>query len=161
MSRMTSLRKFLWLVPLIALGQSAHAADADFQARCSAAGVTLCKGMDTSAEFLTNGGNGPASCGSPLTGGAANCPQMDTVIKRSGNSSMRLTCPRIADDNDCGGFLMTSIGHQFGPGETMYVQFSKRFSPEYLTQSSHIGGSGPKDLIIYPPGLPAPGFRLS
>lgn len=146
-------------VYLYALDAAAPVAT-DFQARCAAAGVVLCRGMDLSSEFLTNGGNGPASCGANLTGGGANCPQADTTIKKSGVSSSELTCPRIADDNDCGGYLVTNIGHAFGPGETMYVQFSKRFSPEYLAQSANIGGSGPKDFLIYPSGASCTGLQI-
>lgn len=135
-------------------------ADLDFQNRCGAFGVVLCRGMETAVEYNPpNIGNG-AGCGTNLTGGGANCPQQDNVIKKSGAGSMELTCPRFGNNNDCGGYLMANIGHAFGPGETMYIQFAKRFSSEYLAQKSNLQGDSPKDFIVYPDGASCTGLQF-
>jgi hypothetical protein len=120
---------------------------ADFQTRCSAAGVVRCFGFDSVSEIA------------PYIYSGATTPTVDTTVKASGGGAMKMTIPSNSPADTSGGFGMNfSPGSlnssntdpypvQFGAGEEFYVQWRQRFSPEFLT-TVYTGGGGWKQAII-------------
>ena len=117
----------------------------NFQARCTAPGVLTCVGFDSAADFSStllypdNGGQ--------LRG------TLDTNVKASGNGALRFEIPSNSDANTSG-YWLGSLGKDFGPGDTMYLQFRQRFSKEFLTTKYEPGG-GWKQFILHPAGQPS------
>ena len=113
--------------------------DADFQARCSAPGVIKCVGFDSTDDFVPG-----------VTIFAAGDGQMratrDTSLKASGNSSLRFEIPSFSGP-DVAGYFKGLFGQDFGPGQTFYVQWRQRFSPEFLIPFE--GTSGWKHHIFW------------
>jgi hypothetical protein len=100
----------------------------DFATRCKAAGVVVCEGFDSEADFAP--ARWPAvglypAWDSVLRG------SMDTSIKASGKASLRFEIPSHSADN-ASGYWRQRIGRSFAEGSTFYVQFRQRFSPEML-----------------------------
>jgi hypothetical protein len=114
---------------VLATTQSAGSGSADFQARCGAAGVLVCKGFDSAADFTI--ATWPNS-GLYRNNNNEIRGTMDASIKTSGNGSLRF---EIASNSppDVAGYWRQDSGQQFGQNSTFYVQFRQRFSPEMLT----------------------------
>jgi hypothetical protein len=110
-------------------------ADADYQARCSAAGVVKCWGFDNPATDLVLNKN--------IFAGTSTTPSQDTAVKTSGTGALKFTLPPPPN----GGANMAGkwepqgqygdygLGREFGPGTSFYVQFRMRLSPEMLTNT--------------------------
>ena len=118
-------------------------ADVDFQTRCSASGVLVCKGFDSASDFVPaiwpNPGLYPA-------GDGAFRGTLDSTVKASGGGSLRFEIPGGTGANSAGQWRQ-AFGQAFGPGQTFYVQFRQRFSPEMFT--ADFGGGGWKQVIFH------------
>lgn len=101
---------------------------ADFKTRCGARGVLVCKGFDSSDDFIY--ARWPGSGLYPAADGYLH-GFFDTEVKASGKGSLRFEIPRHSAPN-ASGFWRQSIGRSFGEGTTFYVQFRQRFSKEML-----------------------------
>lgn len=114
-------------------------ATADFQARCSAAGVVLCEGFDDAAKFTP-----PAYPGSGLypAGDGKIHGSRDTAIKTSGAGSLKLS--GMASGANTAGQWVQDIGTTFGQNSMLYVQYRYRISPEMLS-----GNGGGRKLSIF------------
>jgi hypothetical protein len=103
-------------------GAEATASDADFQKRCQSPGVVKCAGFDTPHEvaaYLYNDSQGQLRA------------LVDTDVKASGKGSLRFEIPTHSGQNSSGGWT-SGLGAGFGQGQTFYVQYRQRFSPEFL-----------------------------
>lgn len=120
---------------LLVLGTSMPAAqvsplspEEDFQARCSAPGVTLCNGFDTPATDITP---------HVQPGASGIRPQQDTSQKTSGVGSLRSRIPNVPPGSaNMAGAFDQSMGAQFGQNSTFYVQYRFRASPEMISNMS-------------------------
>ena len=102
----------------------------DFATRCSKPGVLKCIGFDSDDDIRHNVNLFPAA-GGQWRG------DIDTSVRASGNGSLRFVIPSGSGPN-ASGYYSTTMGQKFGPGDTFYVQFRQRFSPEMLnTRFSH------------------------
>ena len=126
---------------------SSISATSDFATRCAAAGVVYCNGMNTmgsygSADLVTlatdstNGNIWPQE----VTG--IYLATVDTSVKRSGAGSLKFTAAagesnaRIAGQYLCCGSTGAWPGsEQFGPGDTLHIQYAMRISPEVFTNA--------------------------
>jgi hypothetical protein len=102
--------------------------DTDFQVRCSAPGILVCKGFDNASDFAIaiwpNSGLYPSNNQTgPVEG------FQDTAVKASGNSSLRFEIHGLTGQ-DPTGFWRQAFGQSFGQNSTFYVQYRVRFSPE-------------------------------
>lgn len=110
-------------------------ADADYAARCAAAGVIKCVGFDnTTADIVRNVNLWPDGNGTFRAG-------LDTSVRTSGAGSLRfdLPPPPHAGANIAGSWAVQSgslFGQVFSENSTFYIQFRQRFSPEMVTPSS-------------------------
>jgi hypothetical protein len=109
-----------------------------FATRCQAPGVLKCVSFDTSADF------GPNNLFPAMDGQIHGA--LDTSTTASGAGSLKFTLPPSNGAN-AAGYWSTSLGANFGPGTTFYVQFRLRLSPEMLTPSN--GGGGFKTVIFH------------
>lgn len=114
----------------------------NFQARCAGPGVLQCVGFDSAADFAS-GILYPAWDGQ-VRG------VMDTNVKTSGNGALRFEIPSNSAANSSG-FWLGSLGKDFGPGDTLHMQFRQRFSQAMLTTQFQPGG-GWKQFILHPVG---------
>lgn len=124
------------LVCAVAALDSQPADAASFAERCQAAGVTLCVGFDSASDI------------DPYTKASADgnrIPKLDTSTKASGNGSLKLTVPGNTTANTAGHWRRR-LGGSFGPGDTFYVQYRQRFSPEMMNNMS---GDGWKQSILH------------
>ena len=105
------------------LAQAQTSPEASFAARCAAAGVLVCEGWDNPAAFTPavwpNSGSYPGDSGK--------FPIMDTAVKASGSSSMRLDVLSRSSSN--------------GPGDWRQL-FGQRFDCLFrpANQITHIAG---------------------
>lgn len=119
------------------------AATADFNARCSAAGVVDCQGFDDASVFTQAGGLNPRY-GTTTYGGF-----QDTSVKMSGNSSLRFD---IVDGTgaDVAGSFTSNFGQTFSQNSTFYVQFAARFDSNFInTNWNAIAQTTPKLVDFY------------
>jgi hypothetical protein len=124
---------------------STPSADADFQARCSAPGVLVCKGFDDPSAFV------PAVWPNPGLypgGDGVYRGTLDTTIKRSGAGSLRFAILGSTGANSAGQWRQ-NFGQNFGAGQVFYVQFKQRFDVNMLTLRSAFGGGGWKQVIFH------------
>jgi hypothetical protein len=117
---------------------------ADFQTRCAAPGVVKCVGFDSAAEIEAEGRSIDNN-----RDGTGVAPEFDSSMAASGSGSLRFTIPDHSS-SDTSGQWRAPIGHDFGEGETMYVQWRQRFDRAML--ETDYGGTGWKHIIIYPDG---------
>lgn len=143
------------------------AQDADFQARCTAAGVTACYGFDTAfvganADHVKD--NAGVDHGVNLrksgAGTGTQMPTRDTTYKTSGSGSLRFTAPPPPHDGAdiAGQFLLdrtnegiagppiATVLQSYGPNETFYIQFRYRKSNEAQFNS---WGIAMKHMVLY------------
>jgi len=116
------------------LGQPLSA-DESFQSRCTASGVILCQGFDDLADF--DDAIYPAGDGSIRA-------TLDTTVKASGNGSLQFEIPGLTSANTSG-YWDKILPQAFAEGDTFYVQFRQRFTPEMFNNMS---GLGWKQLIL-------------
>lgn len=117
------------------------ASDADFEKRCHAAGVVKCVGFDSPDEitpFLTK------DSGGVIRG------VLDPDVKASGHGSLRFEIPSRSGQNSSGSWT-SGMGAAFGEGQTFYVQYRQRFTPEFL-KTKYEGGAGWKQSIFHMDG---------
>ncbi len=117
----------------------------NFQARCTGPGVLQCVGFDSAADFSSTLLY-PANDGQ-IRG------SLDSNVKASGNGSLRFEIPSNSEANTSG-YWLGSLGKDFGPGDTMYLQFRQRFSEAFLT-TDYAPGGGWKQFILHPAGIPS------
>jgi hypothetical protein len=122
-------------------------ADADYQARCGAAGVVLCVGFDSATDIA--GTYGSPSGVLPSSSGSGIVPTLDTTVKASGNSSLMFTVPAKAGADTSGTYwtnFSRDFSKQFGQNSDFFVQWRQRFSPEFLSTNPQ-GAEGWKQVI--------------
>jgi hypothetical protein len=103
----------------------------------------VCKGFDNPSDFV------PAAWPNPglyPAGDGVFRGTLDTSVKASGGGSLRFAIPGGTGANSAGQWRQ-SFGQNFGPGQTFYVQFRQRFSPEMFT--ADFGGGGWKQVIFH------------
>jgi len=118
---------------------------ANFTTRCAQPGVLKCVGFDSPADIA--GGFGDNS-GIILSGAAA--PVLDSSVKASGASSLKMTIPPNSDADTSGSFFTNfsnDLATQFGENAEFFVQWRQRFSPEFVN-TFFVGGGGWKQAII-------------
>src|SRR3989338_3889437 len=77
-------------------------------------------------------------------------PTLDTSIKASGASAIKMTIPSNSPADTSGAYFTnfsTDILTQFGANSDFYIQYRQRFSPEFLN-TFYQGGGGWKQSII-------------
>jgi hypothetical protein len=137
-----------------AAGTTSNAGGSDFASRCAAPGVVRCIAFDSASE-LTNtawGGN----TGLDVTYAVpADYPVIDTANKASGNGSLKFTISSNTGAAGAGAYwanFSPDLSVRFGAGQSFYLQWRQRFSPEFLnTVYRKIGGGnagGWKTTII-------------
>jgi hypothetical protein len=112
-------------------------ATVDFQNRCRGPGVLKCIGFDSESDikpFTAPDGNGVMQAA------------YDGRVMASGSGSLRFEIPSRAGQNTSGTWT-SGLGAGFGPGQTFYVQFRERFSPEIVKPNSQ--GNGWKQVIFH------------
>lgn len=119
-----------------------QADDADFQRRCSAAGVIKCMGFDSPSEVVLGRTLIPAWDGEYRG-------TFDTTIKASGASSLKFEVPQYSAANTSGAALL-DMGGNFGQGSTFYLQFRQRFNQVML--DTDFKSDGWKQVIIHRDG---------
>jgi hypothetical protein len=123
--------------------------DADFAARCTAAGVVLCKGLDTAADLALG------ERGAPFTAIA------DTVNKTSGAGSLKFTVAAGTNSTAGAGFWEVPIGRSFVPGDTFYVQFRVFYEAAFLNNLRSPWASGVKLTNVHGPNSTCQGAELT
>ncbi len=127
-------------------GGGGSSADADFAARCSAAGVVTCVAFDnTTTDIVNNLTVFPDAAGNIRAG-------LDTTQKTSGAGALRfdLPPPPHGGANIGGSWTLQSagvFGRTFSENSTFYVQFRQRLSSEMATNSW--GGATWKTVIFH------------
>lgn len=119
-----------------------------FAQRCAAAGVLRCEGFDTDTPFAycsATGWSTPNCLQSGSSDDNINA-QRDTAVKTSGASSLRFTAPPQASA-DTSGTWWGDLGANFGPGDTLYVQFRWRADAPFI--NTNYGGDGFKTVIFH------------
>ena len=114
---------------------------ADFNTRCTAAGVTYCTGFDVTADidpYLPN-----YDCNNVRRA------FLDTTVKASGVGSLRFEIPQDAPCANTSGQWVHSFGANFGQNSTFYVQFRQRFDTVMATHN--MGANGWKQAVFYMP----------
>lgn len=116
-------------------------ADSDFRSRCGTQGVIKCVGFDSVSDIVGTFGDN-----SGILRGSAGAPVLDTIVKASGNSSLKFTIPANSVGGDAGSYFANfsnDLLAQFESGQEFYVQWRQRFSPEFIKP-----GAGWKQAII-------------
>jgi hypothetical protein len=122
-------------------------ADADFKARCSAAGVLVCRGFDDASDFVAvTSGNGLYG----VNGDPKNVKgTQDTTNKMSGRSALKFEIPRDGSGG-VSGYWLNNLGKTFGQNSTFYVQFAYRVDSAFANIDWYSTyGTQPKIAIIY------------
>jgi hypothetical protein len=115
-----------------------------FQNRCKDPAVIRCVGFDSIADIA-----GAYGDNSGIMEGAAR-PSLDTLVKSSGNSSLKFTVPARSPANTSGSYFTNfsaDLKTQFGENSDFYIQWRQRFSAEFLN-TKYLGGEGWKQVII-------------
>lgn len=117
----------------------------DFATRCGQPGVIRCVGFDSAADIAGGFGDNTGI----LNDGDAPIA-LDTTIKASGASSMKMTVPTHSGANTSGSYFANfspDLKTQFGASTEFYVQWRQRFSASFLNTLFQ-GGGGWKQAII-------------
>ena len=128
------------------LAVGAHAAD--FQSRCGAPGVLVCRGFDAASDFAPgvlpgSGVYGPDPC--------TNCrtPSQDSQVSLSGASSVRFDI-NGQTSSDMAGSFRQFFGRTFGNGTTFYVQFALRYDPNLVALNWYqLVGTGWESAVFH------------
>lgn len=141
---------WLWSLCVIVLllgGRSALALapEEDFAARCSAPGVLVCRGFDST----------DAQWSKEALAGTSTTPAFDAAVHASGGGSLRFDVPGESGANAAGTYnIIFSRG--FGPHSTLYIQWRQRFNQTMaLTGWSNLVGSTFKQLVTFWAGAPS------
>ncbi|ALA59766.1 fibronectin type III domain-containing protein [Nitrospira moscoviensis] len=140
--------------------QALSSGGSDFQSRCNAAGVLVCKGFDNASEFVpavwpASGIYGPDSC--------ANCrmPVQDTSVALSGVSSLKFIINGQTSSNMAGS-LRQYFGRSFGNNSTFYVQFALRYDPNLVNINwAQQMGTGWKSVMFHGPNATCSDVELT
>jgi hypothetical protein len=132
--------------------RAAVTSDQDFAARCAALGVVLCKGFDSASDIAAN--IQPAGDGT-IQG------SLDTANKTSGAGSLRFTLRAGVRDANIGGAYSTPMGHTFNVGDTIYVQWRQRVTPEFLSNNTNYWRSSVKSALIHGPSSTCQGAEYA
>ena len=103
---------------------------ASFDERCAAPGVLVCEGFDDPGSFVA--ASWPDSGLYPPWGETEVRGYFDEGIKTSGAGSLRFDI-HSQTGSDTAGSWRQYVGDAFGAGDTFYVQFRQRLSPEMLS----------------------------
>jgi hypothetical protein len=117
---------------------------ADFTARCQQAGVLRCVSFDSAADIQGTYGSNKGI----LSG--ASTPVLDTTVKASGASSLKMTIPSNSAADTSGSFFVnfsTDLLTQFGENAEFFIQWRQRFSREFLN-TRFDNSNGWKQVII-------------
>lgn len=126
----------------VTVNNTATPPPSDFTTRCQAAGVVRCVGFDQASDIAGSYGSNTG-----ITSGATT-PTLDSTIKASGNSSVKFAVPASAGADTSGSYFAnfsSDLATQFGAGETFYIQWRQRFTPEFISSNA---GTGWKQAII-------------
>lgn len=126
-------------------------ADADFAARCSATGVTLCKALDLEAEI--------ANCIETANDGTRQ-GFPDAAVKASGSASLKFTLRKGVKVPNIGGACEFGMG-SYAAGSTLYVQYRARFSKEYVANNLSAWGSSIKFINLHGPSSTCQGTEMT
>src|SRR5262245_31480743 len=121
--------RVLAIAVVMAFGIAPNAWADDFQTRCQTPGVLRCIGFDQPSDIAGTWGNNTG------IGSGASTPTLDTVVKASGNSSLKFTIPSNSPANTSGEYwanFSPDLTTQFGENSDFYVQWRQRFSTEFL-----------------------------
>jgi len=121
------------------------ASSASFATRCSQPGVLVCVGFDSAADIAGKFGDN-----SGLDKSGAADPVLDTSVKASGASSLKMTIPSNSDADTSGSYFAnfsSDLSVQFSENAEFYVQWRQRFSPEFLN-TFYNSSNGWKQIII-------------
>lgn len=132
----------LALVPCIGWSQTSSP-DADFAARCAAPGVILCNGLDNAADLALGQLNSAAD--GTIQG------SIDTTNYASGGGSLKFTLRSGYGAQNIGGSWEVTLPQNFQAGDTLYVQYRWRGSPEYFTNNHNYWNSSVKQINIHGP----------
>ncbi len=121
---------------------------ADFETRCKAPGVIVCRGFDADSDLKRI--SLETETGAEADGkGSMDHIAIDKSIKASGAGSLRFEIEGKTGANHGGAFRQL-MGRAFGPGTTFYAQFRLRLSPEFIdTQWDSVVSSAPKIVIFH------------
>ncbi len=133
--------------------QAVADANSDFAARCAAPGVVLCTGLDSEAD-LKMGEIGSAGDGSRQS-------VVDTAQKASGAGSLKFTLRGGNRSQNIGGYWSTDLGRSFKSGDTLYVQYRWRASPEYFSNNKNYWRSSVKQINIHGPSSTCQGAEFT
>lgn len=131
---------------------SAATPEQDFAARCAASGVVLCKGLDSASDIAAN----IQSAGDGTVQGS-----LDTANKTSGAGSLKFTLRAGVSDSNIGGAYSTPMGHTFNVGETIYVQWRQKVTPEFLSNNTNYWQSSVKQINIHGPSSTCQGAEYT
>ncbi len=120
------------------------AGGSDFTTRCNAAIAAggRCIPFDDPAEIacITWGCNTGLDLG---FNGGHTPPSIDTTVKASGSGSIKFVIESQSPANGAGAYFAnfsSDLATRYGAGQTFYVQWRQRFSPELLTTVYDSGG---------------------
>lgn len=120
----------------------------DFDARCKADGVLLCRGFDSDAELAPTTSETETGAETDSSGSRAHMT-IDTSVKASGKGSLRFEIVGKTGANHSGAFRQL-MGRSFGAHSTFYAQFKLRLSPSFIdTDWDKVVGSAPKIVIFH------------
>jgi hypothetical protein len=129
-------------------GGSEPLPSADFEARCAAEGVLVCRGFDSADEL--NQISLETETGAEADGeGTMDHISIDTSMKTSGAGALRFEIVGQTGSNHSGAYRQL-MGQAFGEGTSFYAQFRLRLSSEFVgTQWDSVVGSSPKIVIFH------------
>lgn len=134
----------------LAFGQSS--AVSDYAARCAAPGVVLCKGLDSEADV---------QAGIGTAGDDSRQGFVDAAQSASGAGSLKFTLRAGNSTKNIGGSWTTDLGRSFRSGDTLYVQYRWRASPEYFSNNEKYWKSSVKQLNIHGPSSTCQGAEFT
>ncbi|MHB8710434.1 MAG: fibronectin type III domain-containing protein [Minisyncoccota bacterium] len=127
-------------------------ADADFQTRCTAVGVVLCNGLNTESDI---------SAAVQTAGDGTRQVFIDTSDKVSGQGSAKFTLRSGVRDSNIGGALSFDLNHNFGTGQTIYVQYHWKAPSTYFSNNTNYWKSSIKQINIHGPSSTCQGSEFT
>ncbi|MEP7097761.1 MAG: hypothetical protein ABI748_08875 [Dokdonella sp.] len=113
-------------------------------------------GFDDASDFNIGAGGTAGAYGqnagilSPWSTADYTRATRDTMVKASGNSSLKFTIPANSSADSSGSYFTNfskDLSVQFGANSEFFIQWRQRFSPEFVG-SQYAGGGGWKQIII-------------